>query len=186
MHPPFGGDPLPGAGCPLRRSAHGVHIVDVALLIAEGVQADGKRSVLGVSVSLSEAEVHWRTFLAALLERGLHGVTLIVSDDHAGLKQARQATLPAVPWQRCQWHLQQKAQAYVPQQALRAEVAQALRDIFHAPDREEAGRMLERFTKRYEKIAPKRTEWAQENIPEGLTVFALPQAHWMRLRKSEN
>ena len=60
---------------------HGGHIVDVALLIAVGVQADGKRSVLGVSVSLSEAEVHWRTFLAALLERGLHGVSLIVNDD---------------------------------------------------------------------------------------------------------
>ena len=59
---------------------HGGHIVDVALLIAVGVQADGKRSVLGVSVSLSEAEVHWRTFLAALLERGLRGVNAICNE----------------------------------------------------------------------------------------------------------
>ena len=92
---------------------HGGHIVDVALLIAVGVQAEGKRTVLGVSVSLSEAEIHWRSFLATLLERGVHGVKLIVSDDHAGLKQARQAALPSVPWQRCQCHLQQNAQAYV-------------------------------------------------------------------------
>ena len=159
-----------------------MHIVDVALLIAVGVQADGKRSVLGVSVSLSEAAVHWRTFLAALLERGLRGVSLIVSDDHAGLKQARQATLPSVPWQRCQCHLQRNAQSYVPQQALRAEVAQAIRDIFNAPVQQEAERMLDRLVDPYQQTAPKLIEWAQENIPQGLTVFGLPQIHWVRLR----
>ena len=161
---------------------HGGHIVDVALLIAVGVQAEGKRTVLGVSVSLSEAEIHWRSFLATLLERGVHGVKLIVSDDHAGLKQARQAALPSVPWQRCQCHLQQNAQAYVPQQALRAEVAQAIRDIFNAPDKTEAERMLDRLVERYQQQAPKLAEWAQENIPQGLTVFQLPQSHRVRLR----
>ena len=161
---------------------HGGHIVDVALLIAVGVQAEGKRTVLGVSVSLSEAETHWRSFLATLLERGVHGVKLIVSDDHAGLKQARQAALPSVPWQRCQCHLQQNAQAYVPQQALRAEVAQAIRDIFNAPDKTEAERMLDRLVVRYQQKAPKLAEWAQENIPQGLTVFQLPQSHRVRLR----
>ena len=90
---------------------HGGTVVDVALLLAIGVQADGKRSILGVRVSLSEAEVHWRQFLTSLLQRGLHGVQLVVSDDHAGLKQARRALLPSVPWQRCQFHLQQNAQA---------------------------------------------------------------------------
>ena len=161
---------------------HGGHIVDVALLIAGGVQAEGKRTVLGVSVSLSEAETHWRSFLATLLERGVHGVKLIVSDDHAGLKQAWQAALPSVPWQRCQCHLQQNAQAYVPQQALRAEVAQAIRDIFNAPDKTEAERMLDRLVERCQQKAPKLAEWAQENIPQGLTVFQLPQSHRVRLR----
>ena len=161
---------------------HGGHIVDVALLIAVGVQAEGKRTVLGVRVSLSEAETHWRSFLATLLERGVHGVKLIVSDDHAGLKQARQAALPSVPWQRCQCHLQQNAQAYVPQQALRAEVAQAIRDIFNAPDKTEAERMLDRLVERCQQKAPKLAEWAQENIPQGLTVFQLPQSHRVRLR----
>ena len=152
------------------------------LIRLERVQAEGKRTVLGVSVSLSEAEIHWRSFLATLLERGVHGVKLIVSDDHAGLKQARQAALPSVPWQRCQCHLQQNAQAYVPQQALRAEVAQAIRDIFNAPDKTEAERMLDRLVERYQQKAPKLAEWAQENIPQGLTVFQLPQSHRVRLR----
>ncbi|MBT4496945.1 MAG: IS256 family transposase [Gemmatimonadetes bacterium] len=161
---------------------HGGHVVDVALLLAIGVQADGKRSVLGVSVSLSEAEVHWRTFLTSLLERGLHGVRFLVSDDHAGLKQARQASLPSVPWQRCQFHLQQNAQGYVPKQAMRKEVAQAIRDVFNAPDKTEAERMLQLLVERYQKSAPALAEWAEENIPEGLTVFQLPKAHRLRMR----
>ena len=161
---------------------HGGHVVDVALLLAIGVQADGKRSVLGVSVSLSEAEVHWRTFLTSLLERGLHGVRFLVSDDHAGLKQARQASLPSVPWQRCQFHLQQNAQGYVPKQAMRKEVAQAIRAVFNAPDKTEAERMLQLLVERYQKSAPALAEWAEENIPEGLTVFQLPKAHRLRMR----
>lgn len=161
---------------------HGGSVVDVALLLAIGVQADGKRSVLGVSVSLSEAEVHWRTFLTALLERGMHGMRLLVSDDHAGLKSARQATVPSVPWQRCQFHLQQNAQAYVPKVAMRQEVAQAIRDVFNAPNREEADRMLGVLIDRYRQSAPALVEWAEVNLPEGLTVFELPKAHRLRLR----
>src|SRR5215207_8823404 len=83
--------------------------VDCAVLLAYGVDATGQRSILGVSVALSEAEIHWRDFLASLQERGLHGVEFIVSDDHAGLQAARRARFPGVPWQRCQFHLQQNA-----------------------------------------------------------------------------
>ncbi len=161
---------------------HGGCVVDMALLIAIGLQADGRRSILGVSVSLSEAEVHWRTFLTGLLERGVHGVRLIVRDDHAGLKPARQATLPSVPWQRCQYHLQQNAQAYVPKVAMRAEVAQAIRDVFNAPNQQEADRLLALMVTRYQEIAPALAQWAEDNIPEGLTVFLLPKAHRVRLR----
>src|SRR5205085_2440350 len=76
-------------------------VVSCALLVATGITAGGQRTILGVSVSLSEAEVHWRDFLATLQERGLHGVRLIISDDHKGLEAARQARFPSVPWQRC-------------------------------------------------------------------------------------
>ena len=82
-------------------------LVDCAVLVAVGITADGKRRVLGVSVALSEAEIHWRSFLDSLNRRSLKGVKLIVSDAHAGVKAARRATLPSVPWQRCQFHLQQ-------------------------------------------------------------------------------
>ncbi len=92
----------------------------IAVLIAVGVTEEGKRSVLGVSVSLSEHEVHWRTFLKSLVERGLLGVRLVVSDDHAGLTAAVRAVFGSVLWQRCQCHLQRNAQAYVPKQEMKA------------------------------------------------------------------
>lgn len=88
---------------------HGGSVVSGAVLIAVGIAPDGHRALLGVSVWLSEAEVHGRDFLGSLQERGLHGVKLIVSDDHAGLKAAREARFAAVPWQRCQFHRQQNA-----------------------------------------------------------------------------
>ncbi len=74
---------------------------DAAVLIAGGVDAAGKRAILGVSVALSEQEVHWRTFLQSLVDRGLRGVQLLISDAHSGLKAARLAVFGGVPWQRC-------------------------------------------------------------------------------------
>ena len=78
----------------------GGQVLDAAVLIACGVGADGRRDVLGCSVSLSEAEVHWRAFLSNLKDRGLHGIELIVSDAHEGLQAARKAVFPSVPWHR--------------------------------------------------------------------------------------
>ena len=86
---------------------HGGSVVDCAVLMAIGVDETGHRSILGTSVSLSEAEVHWRGFLEELQERGLHGVRIITSDDHAGLGKALTSRFAGVPWQRCQFHLQQ-------------------------------------------------------------------------------
>ena len=160
----------------------GGQVLDAAVLIACGVDAQGNRDILGCSVSLSEAEVHWRSFLAELKDRGLCGVELIVSDAHEGLKAARKAVFPSVPWQRCQFHLQQNAGAYVPKMAMRATVAADIRSIFNAPDKGEAQLLLEKFLTRHEKTAPKLVTWAEEAIPEGFTVFALPATHRRRLR----
>lgn len=160
----------------------GGQVLDAAVLIACGVDDQGNRDILGCSVSLSEAEVHWRTFLADLKDRGLYGVELIVSDAHEGLKAARKAVFPSVPWQRCQFHLQQNAGQYVPKMAMRTAVAADIRALFNAPDRDEAELLLEKFLTRYETSAPKLVQWAEEAIPEGFTVFALPASHRRRLR----
>ncbi|NWG18734.1 MAG: transposase, partial [Chloroflexi bacterium] len=102
---------------------------DAAVLIAMSVRDDGKRAILGVSVAVGEHETHWRQFLQSLVQRGLTGVQRIVSDAHDGLHAARRAVSGGVPWQRCQFHLQQNAQAYVPRQELKTEVAADIRAI---------------------------------------------------------
>ncbi len=163
---------------------HGGSVVDCAVLIAVGVLPSGKRTVLGVSVSLSEAEVHWREFLASLVKRGLHGVEMVTSDAHEGLKAARKSVFPGVPWQRCQFHLQQNAVAYVPKVDMRSEVADDLRGVFNAPDANEADRLLKRAADKYRPKAPKLADWMERSVPEGLTVFTRPTAHRRRLRTS--
>ena len=159
-------------------------VVDVALLIAIGITPEGHRTVLGVSVSDSEAEVHWREFFKGLLARGLHGFRYIVSDDHAGLEKARTACFAGVPWQRCQFHLMQNAMAYLPSEAMQDEVTADLRDIFDAPDRAEADRRLASAVTKYAKTAPKLADWMESNVPESLTVFCLPARHRVRMRTS--
>jgi transposase-like protein len=157
-------------------------VVPCALLVAVGITPDGRRTVLGVSVSLSEAEVHWRDFLASLQARGLHGVQLVVSDDHAGLGAARQARLPGVKWQRCQFHLAENLLAYVPPSLDQAEVSRELRGVFNAPNRAEADRLLELMVRKYETSAPRLASWLEANVPDGLTVFDFPVEHRRRLR----
>lgn len=161
---------------------HAGSVRDCAVLIAIGILPDGKRTVLGVSVSLSEAEVHWRDFLNSLIQRGLRGIEMIASDAHEGLAAARKACFSGVAWQRCQFHLQQNAMQYVPKVHLRPEVATDLRAVFNAPDRNEAERQLDLAVTKYTSIAPKLAEWMQDNVPEGLTVFMLPAAHRRKLR----
>lgn len=155
---------------------------DAAILMASGVKRDGKRSILGISVSLSEAETHWRAFLEGLVKRGLHGVQLIISDDHTGLESARKAVFTGVPWQRCQFHLQQNAQSYVPRVGMRREVAEDIHTIFNAPERETAEAYLKKSVEKYAPLAPKLADWMEVNIPEGFTVFSFPRSHQRRLR----
>lgn len=163
---------------------HAGAVRDCAVLVAIGILPNGKRTVLGTSVSLSEAEVHWRAFLEQLTQRGLHGLEMIVSDSHAGLKQARQACFPGVLWQRCQFHLQQNALHYVPKVAQRKPVANDLRAIFNASDLIEAERLMKRAAEKYRESAPKLSEWIEANVPEGLSVMQLPASQRRRLRTS--
>jgi hypothetical protein len=101
-----------------------------------------------------------------------------------GLGAARRAVFPAVPWQRCQFHLQQNAQAYVPRLDQRAAVAQAIRTVFDCPDRLSAQARLKDVVAAHAASAPKLAAWMEENFPQGLAIFAFPAAHQRRLRTS--
>ena len=157
-------------------------IQDVAVLKATGVNCWGKREVIGVSCRLSEAEVHWREFLQQLQKRGLEGVQLIVSDDHSGLRAARRAVFPSVPWQRCQFHLSQNAQRYARRSDQRAAIATDIRDIFNAPSGGEAEAMLRARVEQYYDRNPELADWMETNLPEGFTVFRFARSTWRRIR----
>jgi len=161
-------------------------IVDMAVLIAQGIDAQGRRRLLGVAIGLGEAEIYWRTFLQSLVQRGLCGIRLIISDDHAGLRQALRAVFGGIPWQRCQYHLQQNAAAYVPRKDMLTEVAADIRKVFNAPDRPTADAYLKQIIQKYEKSASRLADWMENNLPEGLTVFAFPEAHRRKLRTNNS
>lgn len=157
-------------------------VVDMAVLIAQAVDPLGKRRILGVMLGLGEAETFWRTFLQSLIQRGLCGVRLITSDNHAGLCQALRAVFGGVPWQRCQYHLQQNAMNYVPRREMLAEVAADIRKVFNAPDRPTAETYLKQTVQKYAQNASRLADWIETNLPEGMTVFAFPEAHRKKLR----
>jgi putative transposase len=159
---------------------------DAAVLVATGITPEGERQVLGVSVSLSEHEIHWKAFLQSLKDRGLHGMQLITSDDHAGLGAARRMVFGSVPWQRCQFHLQQNAGAYIPKQSMRAEVAADIRAIFNASDRKSAEEQLQAAIQKYAKSAPRLSAWLEENLAQGFTVFDFPLEHWRTIRTTNS
>ena len=163
---------------------HNGAVIDMAILLAYGVNPEGKKEILGASTSLSEAEVHWREFLQGLSSRGMRGLRLIISDNHSGLRKARMAVFPSLPWQRCQFHLCQNAQSYAPKKSMRAEIAEVMREIFQSPTLEMAIEMKRKAIEKYEKRAPEFSRWLEENIDESLTVYHFPKDHWKKLRTS--
>ncbi|MDQ3421648.1 MAG: IS256 family transposase [Acidobacteriota bacterium] len=157
---------------------------DAAVLSAIGIGPDERRRVLGVSVALSEAEVHWRAFLESLQARGMRGVEYVVSDDHAGLRAARRAVLGGATWQRCQFHLAQNATHHAPTLEIRKRIGAELRAVWNAGSLAKAETALAELAADYRDTAPKLAAWLEENVPEGLAVFTLPEHHRRRMRTS--
>jgi len=159
---------------------------DAAVLVASGITPQGERQILGVSVSLSEHETHWKAFLKGLKDRGLNGMKLVISDDHEGLGAARRAVFGSVPWQRCQFHLQQNAGAYLPKQHMRVEVAAEIRSMFNAANKTRAEEMLQEAIQKYAVSAPRLSAWLEDNLAEGFTVFDFPLEHRRSIRTTNS
>ncbi len=113
----------------------------------------------------------------------MHGIIYIASDDHAGLKAARRAVFPGgVPWQRCQFHLAQNAVNHAPTAKVRSRIGGELRSVWNATDEASARAQLEQLAARYESDYSKLSQWLLDNVPEGLTVFNLPESHHRKMR----
>ena len=160
---------------------HGGSVIDCAVLVAMGVrEEDGKRTLLGVSVSLSEAEVHWRAFLEGLRQRGLRVTKLITSDDHAGLRAARRAE-PAVG-SDASFTCSRTPRPTCPTSPCGRKWLGICAPCSTPPSAAEADERVREPFDKYRRPAPKLAEWMEANVPEGLAVFALPEPHRRRLR----
>jgi len=154
-----------------------------AVLVAIGINWDGRRCVLGVELASRESQSSWRTFLQGLRERGLSGVQLVVSDDHAGLRKALREVLPEALWQRCYVHFLRNALDYLPRKA-DDDCLTELRWIYERRTGEEAGQDLKAWLRRWEERYPKLCRWVEDNIEETLTFYALPLAHHKHLKST--
>jgi transposase-like protein len=157
-------------------------IVDVAVLVAIAVNADGRREVLAVEVAHGETQASWSAFLEGLVERGLSGVELVVSDAHPGMGKARRRHLPGVPWQRCQRHFLENALDKAPK-ALEDALHERLKAVWdREATHEEARSKLDALAAELEDEHPELAEWLELEGQETLSCFHFPPEHRRRIR----
>jgi transposase-like protein len=162
------------------REAGGVR--QKALVIAYAVHESGRREVIGLDVGAAETEAFWTEFLHSLRARGLHGVRLVVSDAHQGLRNAIARVLDA-PWQRCTVHFLRDMLGHVAK-AQQPMIATAIRQIFNAPDDQEARQRLGDVCERLQGPAPKVARLLEDAEPDLLAFYAFPKDHWPKLRST--
>ncbi|MFZ5803839.1 MAG: IS256 family transposase [Acidobacteriota bacterium] len=162
----------------------GGRVVDLAVLVALGVNEEGYREVLAVEPAGGERKEAWRNLLKGLLERGLQGVRLVISDDHLSIRQAVMAELPGARWQRCVVHFARNVLAHVPQQE-REVVAEELQEVFAAKRRTTAESLARGFVERYGDRFKRAVEVFAQGLEEALTYLDFPSGH-QRPIKSTN
>jgi transposase-like protein len=159
-------------------------VVSMAALVATGVAATGERRVLGLELAAGNDEGSaWPRFIRALVERGLWGVRLVISDDHAGLVKAVREQLLGAGWQRCRVHLTRNAQDLVPRSA-RSMIASAIRMVFEQPDERSARAQLDRVIDGLRPRFPAVAELLTDAQPDLLTHFAFPEGHRRQIRST--
>lgn len=159
-------------------------VVSMAVLVAIGVAASGERRVLGLELASGNDEGSaWPRFVRSLVERGLAGVRLVISDDHAGLVKAVREQLLGASWQRCRVHLTRNAQDLVPRSA-RSMVASAIRMVFEQPDGRAAREQLDRVIDGVRPRFPAVAELLTGAEPDLLAHFAFPDSHRRQIRST--
>jgi putative transposase len=165
------------------RVREGGRIVNVAALVATGVNADGHREILGLDVATGEDGASWLAFLRGLLARGLTGVRLVISDAHEGLKAAIGATLGGAAWQRCRTHYTANLQTKVPKSAAGL-VGTLIRSIFDQPDAEHVARQHTQVVTELRRRFPAAAEHLADAREDILAFTAYPVEHWRQIRSN--
>ena len=158
-------------------------IVSQAVLIAVGVDEDGRRQILAVELANRESRSSWRDFLSGLKARGLAGVEFVVSDDHSGLVQAIREVLPEAAWQRCYVHFLRNALDYVPRK-VDDDCLQELRWIYDRRKLAEVRRDIAQWLAKWQAKYSRLCNWVEEHIEETLTYYRLPLPHHKHLKST--
>jgi putative transposase len=158
-------------------------IASQAVLVAIGVDWEGRRQVLGVELASRESRSSWREFVAGLRDRGLAGVEYVVSDDHPGLKAAIREILPEAVWQRCYVHFLRNALDYVPRK-VDDDCLMELRWFYDRRELAEVKRDLAQWIAKWQAKYPKLVDWVENNIEETLSFYRLPLPHHKHMKSS--
>ncbi|HSH82603.1 MAG TPA: IS256 family transposase [Herpetosiphonaceae bacterium] len=158
-------------------------VASQAVLIAIGIDWDGRRQILAVEMANRESRSSWKEFLLGLRERGLHGVELVVADDHGGLRAAIPEVLSGAAYQRCYVHFLRNALDHLPRKA-DDDCLQELRWLYDRRSIEEARRDLAAWIARWSGRYPRLVAWAEETIEETLTFYQLPRRHHKHLKST--
>ena len=159
-------------------------VISVAILSAIGVDKNGDRRVLGLTMAMSEAKNYWKEFLESLTKRGLHGVEFIVSDDHGSLNAAHREVFPNATWERCQFYFTKNAIKHCPNTQIKKGIAKELRTIYDAENLEQAEGALKELVAKYATIAPKLAVWLENNVTRSLDRLLTPKEHRVSKRMS--
>ena len=154
-----------------------------AVLVAIGIDWEGRRQVLGVELANRESASSWKDFLLSLRQRGLKGVELVVSDDHAGLRKAIAEVLPEAVWQRCYVHFLRNALDHLPRKG-DDDCLRELRWLYDRRDVNEARKDLAGWLKRWQDKYAKLCAWVEDNIGETLSFYSLPHGHHKHLKST--
>jgi len=154
-----------------------------AVLVAIGINWDGRREVLGVELANRESLNSWKEFLDGLRQRGLRGTELVITDDHQGLKKAVAEVFPEAAWQRCYVHFLRNAIDHLPRKA-DDDCLMELRWLYDRKNLDEARRDLGVWLAKWQARYPKLCNWVEENIEETLTFYRWPLAHHKHLKST--
>ena len=154
-------------------------VESMAVLVATGVNGEGRREVLGLEVATGESTESWEEFLKGLVNRGLRGVRLAISDAHKGLKAAIRKLLGA-EWQRCKVHFFRNVLGQVPKRS-QAEVSEAMKAVFVQRDEESAKAKAEEVLKRFRRRFPKAMEVFEQGSEDVLSYLHYPASHRVRI-----
>lgn len=164
----------------VQKCREGGRVVNVATVVAIGVNADGHREVLGMDVFTTEDGSGWTAFLRGLTARGLSGVKLVISDAHQGLKDAIGSCLPGASWQRCRAHFMRNLMGKVPK-AAQDLVATLVRSIFAQPDAKSVYVQHAMVVEQLEDKFPEAAVMLDEARDEILAFASFPKGHWRQI-----